>query len=247
MFGHKDIDINLRLRLSFLLRLRLSLSLSLFFLFMQTAQSQIIHEYMDLQIHPTMHIAHSHFGPGLTYFDESDPPNLTYKHRFKNVNYANYWENNKGCRIFVIGFLTKERIRKPKKARTMILEQMQYVEDFVQQHSDKFAIAKSPADVRNLVAQTKKTIIVYSIEGGKALVGSEEDAQFWASKGVAFITLIHLLDSELGSSSGISFSKSIENGRVLVSELPSGYYMLVLHDREKGLDYIRSVVIDDRQ
>ena len=52
---------------------------------------------------------------------------------------------------------------------------------------------------------------------------------------------------ELVSSSGISFSKSIENGRVLVSELPSGYYMLVLHDREKGLDYIRSVVIDDRQ
>ena len=176
---------------------------------MQTAHSQVIHEYMDMQIHPTMHIAHPHFGPGLTYFDKKSPPDLTYKHMFKNVNYANYWEDNKGCRIFVAGFLTKERIRNRQKARRMILEQMKYVEDFVQQHPDKFAIAKSPGEVRKLVTQTKKTIIIYSIEGGKALIGSEEDAQFWASKGVAFVTLMHLLDSELGSSAirpGIIFS-----------------------------------------
>jgi len=164
----------------------------------QPSQSQIIHEYMDLQIHPTMHIAHHNFKPGLTYFDENKPPKLTYKHKLKNVNYANYWEDNKGSRIFVIGFLTKERIRKRQKARDVILEQMEYVEAFVQQHPDKFAIARSPQEVRNLVTHTQKTIIVYSIEGGKSLIGSEEDAFFWASKGVAFITLIHLVDSELG-------------------------------------------------
>jgi hypothetical protein len=50
---------------------------------------------MDLQLHPTMHIAHHNFDPGLTYFDEKDPPELTYKHKFKNVNYANYWETTK--------------------------------------------------------------------------------------------------------------------------------------------------------
>jgi microsomal dipeptidase-like Zn-dependent dipeptidase len=61
-------------------------------------------------------------------------------------------------------------------------------------------LQRSPGEVRNLVTQTKKTIIVYSIEGGKALIGSEEDAQFWANKSVAFITLIHMLDSELGGS-----------------------------------------------
>ncbi len=176
-----------------------SLELSIvFLLFEQTAHSQVIHEYMDLQIHPTMHIAHSMFDPGLTYFDENDPPELTYKHQFKNVNYANYWEDNKGCRIFVVGFMTKERIRDRQKARDVILEQMKYVEDFVQQHSDKFAIARSPQDVRNLVTQTQKTIIVYSLEGGKSLVGSAEDALFWADKGVAFVTLIHMVDSELG-------------------------------------------------
>ncbi len=191
------------------INLRLSLLLSLTFLVVQTAKSQVIHEYMDLQIHPTMHIAHSNFTPGLTYFDEKHPPKLTYKHTFTNVNYANYWENNKGCRIFVVGFMTKERIRNRQKARDVILKQIAYVEDFVKQHPDKFAIAKSPEEVRQLVAQTKKTIIVYSIEGGKALVGSEEDAQFWASKGIAFITLIHMVDSELGSAAirpGILYS-----------------------------------------
>lgn len=188
---------------------RLSLSLSLILLLYQSAQSQVIHEYMDLQIHPTMHIAHPRFDPGLTYFDENDPPALTFKHQFKNVNYANYWEDNKGCRIFVIGFMTRESITDREKARDVILEQMVYVEDFVRQHEDKFAIARSPEQVRKLVTQTAKTIIVYSIEGGKALIGSEADAQFWASKGVAFVTLIHLLDSELGGSAikpGIIFS-----------------------------------------
>jgi membrane dipeptidase len=96
--------------------------------------------------------------------------------------------------------MTKESIRDRQKARDVILEQIKYVEAFVQQHPDKFAIARSPKEVRNLVTQTKKTIIIYSIEGGKSLVGSEADARFWADQGIAFITLIHLLDSELGGS-----------------------------------------------
>jgi microsomal dipeptidase-like Zn-dependent dipeptidase len=185
------------------------LYLALFMLLVPAAQGQLIHEYMDLQIHPTMHIAHPRFDPGLTYFDESDPPELTYKHQFKNVNYANYWEDNKGCRIFMIGFMTKESISDREKARDVILEQMEYVEDFVRQHEDKFAIARTPAEVRTLVTQTQKTIIIYSIEGAKALIGSEADAQFWASKGVAFVTLMHMLDSELGGSAikpGIIYS-----------------------------------------
>ena len=129
--------------------LRLSLFLLLSFLFMQSVHSQVIHEYMDMQIHPTIHIPHPIFGPGLTYFDENDPPELTHKHKLKNVNYANYWEDNKGCRIFVVGFMTKESIRNRQKARGVILEQMKYVEDFVEKHPDKYAIARSPGEVRN--------------------------------------------------------------------------------------------------
>jgi microsomal dipeptidase-like Zn-dependent dipeptidase len=82
---------------------------------------------------------------------------------------------------------------------------MKYVEDLCSNMPTSLPIAKSPQEVRDLVTHTKKTIILYSLEGGKALVGSEEDAQFWADKGVAFITLIHMLDSELGgSASGLA-------------------------------------------
>lgn len=171
-----------------------------FLQFMPSAYSQSIDEYMDMQIHPTIHIPHPVFDPGLTYFDPSDPPDLKHKHLMKNVNYANYWEANPGCRIFVIGFMTKESIRNPHKARKQILEQMEYVENFVRKYDEKFAIARSPEEVRSLVARTNKTIIMYSLEGAKALIGSEEDAKFWAEKGVAFVTLMHLLESELGGS-----------------------------------------------
>ncbi len=210
MYEEKDLDsISSRRRMKVKNSFCALALCAVFFLLVQTAQSQVIHEYMDLQIHPTMHIAHPIFDPGLTYFDEKKPPELTYKHLLKNVNYANYWEDNKGCRIFVVGFMTKESIRNRQKARGVILGQMTYVEEFVQQHADKFAIAKSPGEVRDLVTNTEKTIIIYSIEGGKALIGSAEDALFWANKGVSFVTLIHLLDSELGGSAirpGLIFS-----------------------------------------
>src|SRR4029434_7519610 len=111
-----SLRLSLRLSLHFSLRLRTLALCAVFFLLVQTAQSQVIHEYMDLQIHPTMHVPHPMFDPGLTYFDEKDPPDLKYKHKFKNVNYANYWEDNKGCRIFVAGFMTRERIRNRQKA-----------------------------------------------------------------------------------------------------------------------------------
>jgi microsomal dipeptidase-like Zn-dependent dipeptidase len=32
------------------------------------------------------------------------------------------------------------------------------------------------------------------------LINSQEDADFWASQGVAYITLVHLLDDENGAS-----------------------------------------------
>jgi hypothetical protein len=54
--------------------------------------------------------------------------------------------------------------------------------------------------VRALVDSTDKTIIIHSIEGARRLVNSKEDAEFWADQGIAFMTLIHLRDNELGSS-----------------------------------------------
>lgn len=162
------------------------------------ARAQPVHEFMDLQTHPAMHLAYSFFGTGLEYFPEDDPPALSHKHLLTNVNYANFLENNSGARIIVNGAILAEVMVPRKKARGKILAQIKYVNDFAEAHADKFAVAKSPKEVRQLVHETDKTIIIHSIEGGKRLLDGPEDARFWAEQGVAFVTLIHLMDDEFG-------------------------------------------------
>lgn len=161
---------------------------------------QEVREYIDLQMHPTIHVPYSFIGKGFESFPPEKEPKLTYKHQFKNVNYSNYWINNKGARIIVTGALTKEGIKNNKKAKRVISEQVEYVNNFALENSDDFVVAKSPGEIRTLLKTTEKTIIVHSIEGAKKLITNQADADYWASQGVAFITLIHLVDSDLGSS-----------------------------------------------
>lgn len=177
----------------------ISILLVPFLLLAQDSSSQEIRTYLDMQMHPTMHVPYFFFGKGFQYFDATQPPNLTYKHQFKNVNYANYWANNQGARIIVAGALTSEWVKTRKRARKVILKQINYVNHFAQTHADEFVVAKTPQEVRDYYHNTNKTIIIHSIEGGKKLIHSLEDAQFWADQGVAFITLMHLVDSEYGS------------------------------------------------
>jgi len=153
---------------------------------------------MDLQIHTTMHVPYPFFGKGLKYFDEEDPPPLTYRHQFRNVNYANFQRGNKGARIIINGALTGEYISSPIKARRLIMEQVAYVNRFAEANANDFVVARNPSEVRHYLQHTDKTIIIHSIEGGKELVNSRNDALFWAEQGVAFITLVHLVDSEHG-------------------------------------------------
>lgn len=162
--------------------------------------AQEIREFMDLQTHLTVHIPYPFFGQGLSYFSAEKPPTVSYKHTFRNVNHANFLEQNAGARIIVNGALNKEWVRSRKKARRIILEQIEYVNAFIRQHSDRFALAKTPQEVRELVHQTDKTIVIHSIEGARRLVNSQEDANFWAAQGVAYMTLVHLLDDENGAS-----------------------------------------------
>ena len=168
------------------------------FFFLSTA-AQEIHEYMDLQIHPCMHVPYSFFGEGLETFDEASPPDLSWKHQLTNVNYANYLRKNKGARILVVGALTQENIASKKRGRKVILKQIKFIDDYAEANSEDFVVAKTPQEVRDLVHNTEKTIFIHSIEGGKRLVNSQEDANFWAEQGVAFITLVHLVDSKLGA------------------------------------------------
>lgn len=166
----------------------------------QMSWAQEVRAYLDLQMHPTMHDIYPFFSKGFTFFEPEKPPKLSFSHQFKNVNYANFYQQNPGVRIIVAGSLTTEGIKNRKKARRVILRQLEYVNNFAEEHSDQFVVAKSPQEVRALLQEGTKTIIVHSIEGGKRLIGSQADADFWADQGVAFITLIHLVDSELGAS-----------------------------------------------
>lgn len=160
--------------------------------------AQEIREFMDLQTHTCMHVPYKFFGKGLTWFDEENPPGLTYKHLLTNVNYANFLAGNKGARIIVNGAIAPEVIASRKKAKRIILEQLRQVNEFAEMHADLFVVATTPQQVRDYVHNTDKTIIIHSIEGGKKLIDGTEDAQFWAEQGIAFITLIHLIDDEFG-------------------------------------------------
>lgn len=161
-------------------------------------RAQLVNEYIDFQIHPTMHVPYPFFSKGLEFFDEKSEPNLSYMHQFTNVNYANYFVKNKGLRIMCVGTLNNEYVPNVKKAKRMILMQIEYVNKFAADHSENFVVAKSPKEVREYLKTTDKTIIVHCIEGGKNLIRSQEDAYFWAQQGVSFITLIHLVDCEYG-------------------------------------------------
>ena len=179
--------------------MRATLTVLFFSIVIFSSSAQEIHEYMDLQIHPCMHVPYSFFGEGLETFEESDKPDLSWKHQLTNVNYANYLRKNKGARILVVGALTQENIASKKRGRKVILKQIKFINDYAETHSEDFAVAKTPQEVRDLVHNTDKTIFIHSIEGGKRLVNSQEDANFWADQGVAFITLVHLVDSKLGA------------------------------------------------
>ena len=174
--------------------------ISLLILHLLSCQAQEVHTFLDLQMHPTMHVPYFFFGKGFTYFKPDKEPKLSFKHQFRNVNYANYYEKNEGARIIVAGALTTEGIKNRKKARKVILKQINYVNEFAKANSEHFVVAKSPQEVRKLFNTTNKTIIIHSIEGAKRLINSQEDANFWAEQGVAFITLLHLVDSEFGAS-----------------------------------------------
>jgi microsomal dipeptidase-like Zn-dependent dipeptidase len=166
----------------------------LFFLFLGCLQAQPVREYMDLQVHPTMHEPYSFFGKGLQWINPQKPPKSSYKHLLRNVNHADYFCKNPGARIWVNGALNFEFAHSKRRSKRVILRQIQYINDFAAAHPDSFAVAKSPQEARDLIANTDKTIFIHSIEGGKRLINSQEDADFWASQGVAFITLVHLVD-----------------------------------------------------
>lgn len=150
---------------------------------------------IDWQAHPAMHIPWGFFRKGL--LDRT--AHMSYRHQFKQTVYAPYLEQS-GVRIFLAAAMAAERAKNPEQGRRLILEQLAYVEAFVEANPERYALVRSPEAARAVLRDTEKMVIVHSIEGGHHLLSDPGDAAFWAEQGVALITLMHLRDDELGSS-----------------------------------------------
>ncbi len=150
---------------------------------------------IDWQGHPAMHVPYSFFRKGL--LDRS--PALRYRHALRQTVYEPYLERS-GVRLFLTAAVAAEKARNREHARELLLEQIEYVNDFVAANPERYAIGRSPAQVRQLLRETDKIVLLHSIEGGHYVCDGPEDAAFWAEQGVVLMTLVHLLDDELGSS-----------------------------------------------
>jgi microsomal dipeptidase-like Zn-dependent dipeptidase len=160
-----------------------------------------IHEFLDLQVHASMHIPWPFFAKALTWLKKpEDEKKLKYNHTFNNVMFTDFYQKNKGSRIIVNGALVGEIAFSKKQATRLMLKQIEYIDQIAQENPEVFVVARTPEEVRHYIHNTDKTVIVHSIEGARKLIDGPEDARFWASKGVSFITLIHLLDDEYGHS-----------------------------------------------
>ncbi|MEQ1501338.1 MAG: membrane dipeptidase [Myxococcota bacterium] len=152
-----------------------------------------VHANLDWQGHPAMHLTWKFFSRGLT---DRTPPR-SYRHRFRQIA-ERPWLEASGVRIFLMAAMAAEKARNPEHARALILKELAYVEAFVAAHPDGWALAKTPAEARTLLATTDKRVVIHSIEGGHLLLSGPDDARFWADQGVALITVMHLRDDELG-------------------------------------------------
>lgn len=148
---------------------------------------------IDWQGHPAMHLTWKFFSRGLT----ERTPRRSYRHRFQQIAHAP-WLEASGVRLFLMAAMAAEKAKSPAQARELILSELRYVEDFVAANASEWALAKTPEEARALLTSTDKRVVVHSIEGGHLLLSGPEDAKFWASQGVALVTVMHLRDDELG-------------------------------------------------
>ena len=155
--------------------------------------SEPVRGQVDWQAHPAMHIPWSIYGPGLT----DTPAPRSHRHALRQTVSADALAAS-GVRIFSAAAMAAEKATSPAQARALVLEQLRYVEAFVAAHPDHFVLARTPAAARAALQTTDKIVVVHAIEGGRMLLSGPEDARFWAEQGVSLVTLIHLLDDELG-------------------------------------------------
>ncbi len=90
-------------------------------------------------------------------------------------------------------------------------QEYQEFKKWVDDHADRFALVKNPAEARVTIA-AGKTAIVLSIEGAWGNFETDEDFRVWIEeRGVAIVTPVHMTPDDLGKTALMSAIISLAN------------------------------------
>lgn len=167
-----------------------------------------------MQTHMEAHLAWKIFYNPAPDVDTTEiPHDLTYKHARKQTNYEPFLRASGVNVIYTAAYANLWRGKKS------IIKQLNYIERFQKKYSEYYALCKNPDEVREAI-KNNKIALVQSIEGAHKLIKKPEDAQFWADKGVALITPIHLGDKEFGGSNIMpGFNGFLVNARGVIKRM----------------------------
>ncbi len=199
------------------------------------AHAEPVSGYADIHIHLAAHLAVPIYGAGP---DRDPPANQTWNHALKPSLFASQLAES-GVTLYVSlayanPFNTALETRSSMKAR--IDRQLDYVEAFAARHADQFAWARTPAEARADIA-AGRIVIVHGIEGATKILSTPDDAAYWAHRGVAVVTPVHLADNRLGGSFCMS-------GTLAMLNLP-GCFRELLAPRHHGLTALGSDLVGD--
>lgn len=173
------------------------------------AHAEPVVGYADLHIHLAAHLAVPVYGEGL---EAAPPADLTYRHGLQPSLFASQLADSDVTLYVSLAyanpFFTVFETRASMKAR--IERQLDYVEAFAARHADRYTLARTPGEARAAIA-AGRAVIVHGIEGATKILGSAEDAEYWASRGVAVVTPVHLADNALGGSNCMGGSLAMLN------------------------------------
>ncbi len=171
------------------------------------AHAEPVTGYVDLHIHLGAHLAVPFYGDGP---DAPLPPHPSNRHSLTQQISA---DDLAGPSILVsLAYanpaLTVFETQRSMRAR--IDRQLDFVEGFSVRHADRFGLARSPEEARQIIA-SGRIAVVLGIEGATKLLGEPGDAARWSARGVSVVTPIHLADNEIGGSLCMSGALALMN------------------------------------
>ncbi len=158
--------------------------------------AMLVSGYVDLHMHIAAHLTVPVYGAGP---EAEAPPGLTNLHGLEPQIFVDQLSQPGPALIVSLAyanpFATVFESRRSMRAR--MERQLDFVEAFALRHADRFGWAKTPEEARTIIA-SGRTAIVHGIEGATKILSGPDDAKFWAERGVAVITPVHLADNEIG-------------------------------------------------